>query len=157
MRNVNRWVIAAAFIVPGLQLSGCAGEVEPPHSLGAPAHVEKIAGSDVSRVTLTSKAMERLDLKTAPVRAAETQVAAISDGDASPKTSVPYSAVFYGVNGKTWVYTSPETGEFIRHLVKVDNIRGDEAILSEGPPIDTQVATVGVAEIFGTESGIGGH
>ncbi len=157
MRNVNRWVIAAAFIVPGLQLSGCAGEVEPPHNLGAPAHVEKIAGSDVSRVTLTSKAMERLDLKTAPVRAAESQVAALSDGDASPKTSVPYSAVFYGVNGKTWVYTSPETGEFIRHLVKVDRIRGDEVILSEGPPIDTNVATVGVAELFGTESGIGGH
>ena len=44
---------------------------------------------------------------------------------------------------------------FIREPVTVDDVEADVAILSSGPEIGTPVVTVGVAELFGTENGIG--
>ena len=68
---------------------------------------------------------------------------------------VPYAAVIYGLNGETWAYTSPEPLTFVRHLISIDYIEGDLAVLSEGPPAGTAVVTVGAVELFGAEFGIG--
>ncbi len=58
--------------------------------------------------------------------------------------------------GQTWVYTSPETDVFVRAPVTLIDIDGGyEALLSDGPPIDTEVVTVGVAELYGSELGVG--
>ena len=35
------------------------------------------------------------------------------------------------------------------------DIDGDVAVLSSGPPVGTRIVTVGVAELFGTEFGVG--
>jgi hypothetical protein len=59
------------------------------------------------------------------------------------------------LHGETWAYTSPESLTFIRQLITIDSIEGDMAILSNGPAIGTQVATVGVAELYGADTGIG--
>ncbi len=67
---------------------------------------------------------------------------------------VPYAAVLYGVNGETWVYSSPEPLVFVRQPILIDYIEGDMAILSEGPEAGTAVVTVGAAELFGTETGV---
>jgi len=69
---------------------------------------------------------------------------------------VPYSAVLYGLHGETWVYTNPEPLVYIRYPVTVDYIDGDQAVLLDGPPAGMAVVTVGSAELFGAESGVGG-
>jgi hypothetical protein len=68
---------------------------------------------------------------------------------------VPYNAVIYDLKGDTWVYTSPAARTFVRQHVKVDYIDDDTAILTEGPAVGTNVVSVGVAELFGAEYGIG--
>ena len=106
--------------------------------------VEKIVGSELKRVTLTAKAAERLDIKTGKTAT-----------DASGAMTAPYAALVYDGNGKTWVYTNPEPLVFVRASVVVASIKGQSAILKEGPPAGTNVVVVGVAELYGAESGIG--
>ena len=140
----------AALAVASLQLSGCKGESST-YTKVEPAHVEHVEGSEISKLTLTEKAMERIAVETAPVREAEM-------GEAENRKArpvVPYSAVMYVSNGDTFVYTSPEPRTFIRQAVNIDFIEGDSAVLNEGPPAGTQVVTVGAAELFGTEFGVG--
>ena len=68
---------------------------------------------------------------------------------------VPYSALIYDPKGQTWVYTSPQPRTFIRHKVVVEYIQGEEAVLRDGPPAGTVVASVAVAELYGTETKVG--
>lgn len=68
---------------------------------------------------------------------------------------IPYSAVLYDAQGKTWVYTNPEPLVFVRQQILIDTIRGGEVILADGPPVGTAVVTVGGAELYGTEFGVG--
>jgi hypothetical protein len=68
---------------------------------------------------------------------------------------VPYSALIYDPQGQTWVYTSPAPRTFVRHKVEVDYIEGDMVYLKDGPPAGTVIASVAVAELYGTESGVG--
>lgn len=68
---------------------------------------------------------------------------------------VPYAALIYGLHGETWVYTNPEPLVFVRQPVTIDYIEGGEAVLLEGPPAGTAVATVGVAELYGIDTGVG--
>ena len=110
---------------------------------GGASQVEKIAGSGLSRVTLSPKAAERLDIQTGKVA-----------GSAGGLTA-PYAALLYDVKGRTWVYTNPEPLVFVRAPVVVDSIKTGYAYLKEGPPNGTVVVVVGVAELYGAESGIG--
>ena len=114
-----------------------------------PAKVEHIDGTELSYVTLSEKAMQRIDLKTDQVR--EQRVSR----SASPRKVVPYSSLIYDPHGQTWVYTSPKHRTFIRHKVEVDYIEGDIVVLNDGPPTGTIVASVGVAELYGTEFEVG--
>jgi hypothetical protein len=59
--------------------------------------------------------------------------------------------VLYDLHGETWVYTNPSPLTFVRNRVSIDNIDGDLAVLSQGPPSGTAVVTVGVPELYGTE------
>jgi hypothetical protein len=111
-----------------------------------PAHVEAIDGTELSRVTLTQRAAERLDIQTAEVTAEEAE----ADG-----VVIPYAALIYDSEGNTWVYTSPENLVYVRHAVTVERIEGDNAYVSEGPDAGTRVVTVGGAMLFGTEFGVG--
>jgi hypothetical protein len=120
-----------------------------PHASHAehPSEVEKIEGSELSRVTLSAKAAERIDLKTAPVRE--------QDLNGTPRKVVPYSSLLYDAKGRTWVYASPQPLSFVREAVAVDRIDGNSVYLEDGPPVGTEVASVGVAEIYGAETGVG--
>jgi hypothetical protein len=53
-------------IIAVLQLSACTQTSDTPGK-PEPAHLEPIEGTDLSRVVLTEKAAERLDIQTAPV------------------------------------------------------------------------------------------
>ena len=139
----KRWGAAVLAVVGVLGLSACGSESST-HEEAEPAKVEEIAGSDLSRITLTPEAAKRLDVKTASVRRA------------NGATVIPYAAILYEPDGKTWTYTSPKPLTFVRAPVVVERIAGDVAILSSGPAPGTKVATVAVAELFGAETGIDG-
>lgn len=145
MQHNTRWLVVIP-IIAGIQLSACQRDSAPPAHV-APAHVEHIDGSDLSRLTLTTRAMERLDVQVAMVGEAQMRGSRVK--------VVPYAAVIYDARGNTWVYTTPEPQVFIRHEIEIDYIEGDVAVLDEGPPVGTQVVTVGVAELFGAEFEIG--
>jgi hypothetical protein len=76
-------------------------------------------------------------------------------GSGARKKVIPYSAVLYDASGDAWVYTSPEPLQFVRARVTIDRIDGDLVVLQEGPAAGTKVVTVGAAELFGAESGVG--
>jgi hypothetical protein len=139
-------LLTVMLIIAALQLSGCgrkASESSATAEAEQPARIEKVDGSDLSRIILTADAAERLDIQTAAVQDV--------DYEGEQHTTIPYSAVVIDVDGNTWTYTSPEPLTFIRHSVDIDSIDGDLAILTEGPPSGTPVVTVGVQELFGAE------
>ncbi len=137
-----------ALIALGLALGGCAAEsfAEPP-SGDKPANVEQISGSTLKKITLAEKASQRLGVKTAAV------VTTTVDGQ--QLLTVPYAAMLYDPAGKTWVYTNPQPLVFVRHEITVLRIVKDTVLLSAGPAVGTQVVTVGVIELYGTEVGVG--
>jgi len=66
MRRDHRlWVLVA--ILAGLQTTACTQKVELMSEI-KPAKVERVQGTELSRLTLTPKAVQRLDIKTAAVR-----------------------------------------------------------------------------------------
>jgi hypothetical protein len=148
MKRDHQGRIVVIAILAALQLSACAPATRP-NAAGKnqPARIEKVDGSSISRVILTTEAAKRLDIKTESVRN--------MDDGGRQRSVMPYAAVVYDLKGDTWAYTSPEPLTFVRKSVTVDSIAGDTAFLSEGPPSGTQVVTVGVAELFGAEFGIG--
>ena len=170
-RSHRRW--AVILIVAGLGGSACTHKTEMP-AQSKPAKTEAVQGTELSRVTLSPKAAERLDIKTAAMRDEQVKARKSSPAGAgaakptaagagakervdvamsSTRKVVPTSAVLYDAKGKTWVYTNPEPLVFVRHAVSIDYIDGDRAVLTDGPVSGTAVVTVGAAELLGTEYG----
>ena len=130
----------AAFLLAACSQGGVAGIV----SEDPPVKVEKNEATGLSRLTLSAKAAERLGIATGAVSAA------------GAGTAIPYAALVYDKTGKTWVYTNPQGRDFIRQAIEVERIEGDFAYLTSGPPVGTAVVTVGTAELWGVDTGVGG-
>lgn len=109
----------------------------------SPAKVEAVAGSDLKSITLTQAAADRIALKTEPVA-----------GGTGAKV-IPYAAVIYDTHGASWTYTSPQPLKFVRQKIVIDRISGKDAYLTEGPGAGVAIVTVGAAELYGAETGIG--
>jgi len=146
MSRIDRWIAVAPMLACCVTLGACETAAVKATEI-KPAQVELIAGTELHKVTLSARAAERLDIKT-------DQVQEMVVGGVKHKV-VPYAAVLYDPRGETWVYTNPELLVFVRHRIQVDYIRGDRAVLSQGPPTGTAVVTVGAAELFGAEFEIG--
>jgi len=145
MQFNKRWMLVA-LIFASLQLSAC-GQSSSAAAKIQPAKVEKIDGSEFNRVTLTDKAAQRLAIQTASIN--EEQV------NGAQRKVIPYAAVVYGLKGETWTYTNPAPLTFVRQAITIDYIDGDKVVLVDGPASGTAVVTVGVAELYGTDTGIG--
>jgi len=136
MIHINRWVIVTLFFA-GLLLSACGPSSNPVEFI-SPSKLEKIEGTDLSKVILTEKAAERIGIETVPASG----------------TSLPYAAVIYDIEGNTWVYTQPEPLTFVREPIVIDHIEGDTVILAQRLPAELNIVTVGVIELYGTETGV---
>jgi hypothetical protein len=141
MKHINRWMIVLVVIV-GLQLAACAPKAPSAEKI-VPFTLEPIGDTGFNKVILTEAAAERLGVQTTPVR------------EQGGNLVVPYAAVIYDLHGETWLYTSPAPLTFVRETITVESINGDEAILSVGPASGTEVAIVGVPELYGADTGIG--
>ena len=129
-----------ASIAAGLALAGCGGHSED-DATHSPAQVEQVKGTKLNRITLNPEAAERLDIQTTAARRKGT------------RTVIPYAAVLYDPDGKTWTYTSPKRLVFVRKDISVDRIDGQSAVLSAGPAAGTSGVTVGADELWGVEYG----
>ncbi len=139
---VTAVAVAVSLLSPGGALA--AGDSSAPSKKERPSKVEVIEGSKVKRVTVTEKAAKRLDIQTSEI---------VKEG--ADQLSAPYAAILYDIGGGTWVYTMPQPLTFVRQSVVVHSIKGAKAVLKEGPAPGTKIVTVGVAELYGAEKGVG--
>jgi hypothetical protein len=131
---------AVALVVAALALPGCA-EVESETAKGyEPAKLQLAPGSeDVQSVTFTAEGARRTGLETASV-----------EGRAG-RSVVPYAALIYDAEGRTFVYTSPKARTYVRRAVTVDRIDAGRVFLTRGPAAGATVVTTGAAEVYGAE------
>lgn len=145
MRNTRYAVLA--LIGAALLMSGCnQDQVAEKHR---PAKLDSTDVKGIMRVTLESRAAERLGITTSTVKDVVVQ------GSGRTATRIrkvlPYAALMYDTKGDTWMFTNPEPLVYVRQQVVVEDIEGDQVFLSAGPPAGTAVVTVGAAELMGAE------
>jgi hypothetical protein len=148
MRHSKRWIAILGLLIAVPQLSACTQTSAEATGGAEPAKVEHVEGSeDVSRLTLTAKAAERLGIQTAQVR--EQTVAG------KRRKVIPYGALLYDSKGATYVYVTQQPLTYVRQPVTVDYVGAGIVVLTAGPAAGTQVVSVGAAELYGTETGVG--
>lgn len=143
----DRFVHVSGIIMLGLALTACGQEAAEAAD-EQPAILEEVGDTELTRITLTAHAAERLDIQTAVVESAS--------ADGEERLSIPYGAVVWDADGGTWAYTAPEPLVYLRAEITLDRIDGDRALLIDGPDPGTEVVVVGAAELWGTEHGVGG-
>lgn len=148
MKKVNPALALATGCLMALGLPGCGSGSGGEAASREPADVVPIKGSKLSEVKLTAQAVKRVGIQTAVIQ----QVAATRGGRV--ETAIPYSAVLYGADGKTFAYTNPRPRVYVRAPITVADIQGNRALLSSGPRVGTTIVTVGAPELYGTEFGV---
>ena len=147
MKHNNRWAPFVILTIAAVLLVGCAQTEAGAASKEEPVRLEAMAGTDFNMITLTGQAAQRLDIQTEAAREEQVQ--------AETRLVVPYSAVLYGLNGETWVFVNPAPLTYHRQPITIDFIEGNIAVLSRGPSPGTEVVTMGVAELYGVDTGVG--
>ena len=142
--GARRMLVVVGFL--GLLAGACAPAASRPQATEPAVVVQQDQATGLKRLSLSVRAAERLGIATS----------AVTNAPTGTGVAVPYDAVLYDQHGKTWTYTSPAERVFVRAAITVDAIANGQAILSAGPPIGTAVVTVGTAELWGVESGVGG-
>jgi hypothetical protein len=144
-RRVRSTRAGLALVVAGLAFAGCSEVESETATEYEPASLEEVAGrDDVMLVKFTEEGAERVAVESGRI------------AQAGGKTAVPYAAVLYDPEGKTYVYTVTAPREFLREAVVIDRVDGARALLSDGPPAGTEVVTTGAAEVYGAELEIAG-
>jgi hypothetical protein len=149
LRGLAR-VVPALFVIG---LSGCsladASHEAPPAEEAV--QVETTDEGQPAKVIISERAEQRLGIHTVAVRA----IAAAQGKPAA--LVVPYAAVVYDADGKSWAFSAPEVRTYIRVPIQISSITGDVVQLSSGPKVGTQVVVVGAPELVGAEAGISGE
>jgi hypothetical protein len=152
MRSLTAAILLCTLTAAGV--TGCnkktAGEAEIG---GDAASVVALDGpGHRHRISLSVDAAQRIGLETEPVRVLPARART------APRLAVPLAAVLYDPDGATWVYaqTAPRTFERAR-VVVIAVVNNALAVLQSGPSAGTEVATVGAAELRGSEDGVPGE
>ena len=130
-----------------LALAGCTTAAEAEGELDEVATVDAAEDGGPGTITLSERAERRLGIETT----------AVATGSASAGGVVPYAALVYATDGSTWVFVRKEPQTYQRAAVTVADKRGDDVTITSGPPVGTEVVTVGAAELVGVETGIDGE
>jgi len=130
---------AALFVLPA-----CADVSKAKEEATEPAEMVPFEGSGQEAIVVQPEAVKRLRIETAAVEA----------GARAGRTMLPSAAVFYGVDGETWIYTNPDVNTYLRVPIVVEDIEGETAHVRGGPEPGTQVVVVGAPELFGVEEGV---
>lgn len=150
-KKVTPALVVAVGCLAAAQLSACGSGSNEDAAKTEPADVTPVKGKDVSEVKLSPAAARRVGIRTATVD--EVRIPVRHGGDRVRET-IPYSAVLYSADGKTFAYRRERRLVYVRTPITVTDIRGDRAVLASGPPVGTAVVTVGAPELYGTEFGV---
>jgi hypothetical protein len=141
---MNGHRLRVAGVLLALLLPACGGAVSDEYVIEEqPYSLEPVEGEEIARVILTKSAAERIGIQTEPVQRSGSRLV------------VPYEAVYIDSHGEFWVYTNPEPLVFVRAPIKIARETSSLAFLSYGPPEGTEVVTVGVPELYGSETEFG--
>jgi hypothetical protein len=136
--------ILAGIAIAALALGACNSGTSGGGTKVEAVTIEEDEATGLKTLTLSDKAAQRLGVETAPVAGAGAQM------------TIPYAAVVYDASGKTWAYVNESGLTYKRAEITVSEIDGDTARLTAGPPAGTAVVTIGAAELYGAEIGVGG-
>lgn len=133
-----------AVLLTSFVLTACGGSISDEYVIEEqPYSLEPVEGQEVLRVILTESAKEHLGIETVQVE------------ERGSNLVVPYDAVFIDSHGGFWVYTNPEPLVYVRAPIDIARESSTEAFLAKGPPAGTDVVTVGVPELYGSETDFG--
>ena len=146
LRDFAASVAALAAITLGT--SGCsdAGASNETNSETA-VRVESAGEDQPARITVSARAEQRLGIRTEPVRP-------IPGRSKGATEVIPYAALVYDADGKSWAFSAPSPRTYIRVPIEISSITGKTVQLRSGPPVGTQVVVVGAPELVGAEAGI---
>lgn len=143
MRTNSRSLVAIAVLA--VLLAGCRAQAETvADDKPEPAHVEHVEGSEIGVITLTDAAAARLGIQSETVEQGLTS-----------RRAIPYAALIYDPHGDAWAYVERAPLTYARERLGVVDIRGDRVVIDAGPTPGARVVTVGVAELYGVEFGVG--
>ena len=142
--TLRKAVLGCVAVVAIATSPGCA-EIE---SVSAepyePAALESTGPDKPARVILTEEAVERVALQTTEVKASGKDL------------TVDHAALVFDKAGKPWVFSVVGPRTYVRATVIIKEVQDNVVTLSAGPPVGTQVVTVGAIELWGAELGIAG-
>ena len=69
--------------------------------------------------------------------------------------TAPWSAVVYDAEGGAWLYEQIDATSFVRRRVQVERAVDGMAVLASGVRPGARVVSIGAAELFGVEFGVG--
>ncbi len=141
--SLRNMLFMRVLIVGVISLAGCSSSAGEDDATKDAAKIEDIQGSPLKRVTLTKEAAARIDLKTEDVKIGPSGL------------EIPYGAVLYDPDGKTWAFVNVKGLSFQRTAITVEKIVGDVASLTKGPDEGTKVVTLGATQLYGAEIGVG--
>ena len=109
----------------------------------APVTIKSVEGSEYVHIILTEMAAKRLGIQDFEIK-----------NEQGFGTVVPDAAIFYGLNGDTWVYVEVDPLAYVHYPVLVEYIKDNKAKLIEGPPSGSKVVITGGAQLLGIETGL---
>lgn len=140
--RASRYGFGLAVAALMVLLAGCSGAA--PEEEEAPelfqTHLKPIKGIPGHHyVTLSKLGMQRIDLKTTPVAAADSE------------KSLPYAALLYNPDGTAFVYVKTAARTFRYTRISQPRIVGNRIFYSSGPKAGTPVVTSGVPQVYGAD------
>lgn len=141
------WPLATLPVIGAMALLLAACSDEPEAIKTVPYELVADESDEINTVVLTQRASDRLVMETTTV--------SMQTVDGTSRLTVPYAAIIYDTIGDTWVYVHPEPLSYKRAPITIDYIEGDLVVLDDGPEPGTEVAITSVAELYGTDTGVG--
>jgi hypothetical protein len=142
--TLRRAVLGCVVAIALGTAAGCAEIESTTVEPYEPAALESTGPDKPARITLTDEAVDRVALQTTEVRTL------------GKDRTVDHAALIFDKAGKPWVFTVVGPRTYVRAAIGIKEVQDNQVILSAGPPVGTQVVTVGAIELWGAELGIAG-
>jgi len=142
--TLRRTVLGCIVAIAVATSAGCAEIESVTAEPYEPAALESTGPDKPARITLTDEAVDRVALQTTEVKTLGKDL------------TVDHAALVFDKAGKPWVFTVVGPRTYVRAAIGIKETQDGVVIMSSGPPVGTQVVTVGAIELWGAELGIAG-
>ncbi|HEY6809509.1 MAG TPA: hypothetical protein VIZ70_00145 [Propionibacteriaceae bacterium] len=142
--TLRRAVLGCIVAIAVATSAGCAEIESVTAEPYEPAALESTGPDKPARITLTDEAVDRVALQTTEVKTLGKDL------------TVDHAALVFDKAGKPWVFTVVGPRTYVRAAIGIKETQDGVVIMSSGPPVGTQVVTVGAIELWGAELGIAG-